>query len=98
MILASAYPNSALSALAMMTIGLVAAGTLALWLGLVFLADRTPRKPTAGHALELTDVAVPRPRSGELPRESRGAVRSGLTSEERGDEGGRKTAREGARR
>jgi hypothetical protein len=42
--LASAYPNSALSALTMMVIGLVVAGSLAAWLGLVFLADRAPRE------------------------------------------------------
>jgi hypothetical protein len=43
MYLASAYPNSALSALTMMVIGLVVAASLAAWLGLVFLADRRPR-------------------------------------------------------
>ena len=80
MYLASAYPNSALSALTMMVIGLVVAASLAIWLGLVFLADRDPHTPKA------------------LPRESKGAVPSGLTSEERSDEGGRKTVREGARR
>ena len=42
--IASAYPNSALSALSMMVIGFVVAGSLAAWLGLVFLADRQPRK------------------------------------------------------
>jgi hypothetical protein len=81
MYIASAYPNSALSALTMMVIGLVMAGSLAAWLGLVFLADRQPRKPTGG-----------------LSRESKGAVPSGLTREERSDERGGKTAREGARR
>jgi hypothetical protein len=45
--IASAYPNSALSPLTMTVIALVVAGTLAVWLGLVFLADREPRKPTA---------------------------------------------------
>jgi hypothetical protein len=40
--LASAYPNSALSALTMMVIGFVVAGALALWLALVFLAGRKP--------------------------------------------------------
>jgi hypothetical protein len=80
MYLASAYPNSALSALTMMIIGLVVMASLAAWLGLVYLADRNPHAPKA------------------LPRESKGAVPSGLTSEERSDEGGRKTAREGARR
>jgi hypothetical protein len=48
MFLASAYPDSALSALTMMTIGLVVAASLALWLGLVFLADREPHAPTRG--------------------------------------------------
>jgi hypothetical protein len=80
MYLASAYPNSALSALTMMAIGLVVAASLALWLGLVFLADQDPHPPKA------------------LSRESKGAVPSGLTSEERSDEGGRKTVRGGARR
>jgi len=77
--IASAYPNSALSALSMMVIGLVMAGALAACIGLVFLADRQPQTPTA-----------------ESSRESKGAVPSGLTSEERSDEGGRKSAREGA--
>jgi hypothetical protein len=44
MFLASAYPNSALSALTMMVIGLVVFAALAAWLGLVFLADRAPRE------------------------------------------------------
>jgi hypothetical protein len=38
--LASAYPNSAISTGAMVAIALVAVGSLALWLVLVFLADR----------------------------------------------------------
>jgi hypothetical protein len=38
--LASAYPNSAISTGAMLAIALVAAGSLALWLVLVFRADR----------------------------------------------------------
>lgn len=42
--LASAYPNSELSALTMMVIGFVVAASLAAWLGLVFLADRAPRE------------------------------------------------------
>jgi len=41
--LASAYPNSDLSALSMTVIGVVMVCTLAAWLGLVFLADRQPR-------------------------------------------------------
>jgi hypothetical protein len=81
MYIASAYPNSALSALTMMVIGLVMAGSLAAWLGLVFLADRQPHAKSAGPS-----------------RESKGAVPSGLTREERSDERGGKTAREGARR
>ena len=50
MYIASAYLNSALSALTMMVIGLVMAGALALCLGLVFLADREPRKPGKPHS------------------------------------------------
>ena len=38
--LASAYPNSAISPAMMAVIALVAAGTLAAWLIMVFLADR----------------------------------------------------------
>jgi hypothetical protein len=56
MYLASAYPNSALSAGLMTIIALVMAGALAIWLGLVFLADRTSRRdatPQAG-----SDLAV----------------------------------------
>lgn len=45
MYLASAYPNSALSALTLMVIGFVMAGALAVCIGLVFLADRKPDKP-----------------------------------------------------
>jgi hypothetical protein len=41
--LASAYPNSDLSALSMTIIAVVMASTLAAWLILVFLADRRPR-------------------------------------------------------
>lgn len=44
MFLASAYPNTALSALTLMVIGFVVAASLAAWLGLVFLADRAPRE------------------------------------------------------
>ena len=38
--LASAYPNSEISALSMTVIAVVMAVALAAWLGLVFLADR----------------------------------------------------------
>jgi hypothetical protein len=41
--LASAYPNSDVSALAMTVIAVVMVCTLAAWLVLVFLADRPPR-------------------------------------------------------
>ncbi|HXC85905.1 MAG TPA: hypothetical protein VNV62_29085 [Trebonia sp.] len=40
--LASAYPNSNLSALSMTVIAVVMVCTLAAWLGLVFLADGAP--------------------------------------------------------
>jgi hypothetical protein len=45
MYIASAYPNSDLSALALVIVALVVAGSLAAWLGLVFLAARRPRGP-----------------------------------------------------
>ena len=44
MYIASAYPNSALSAGALAAIALVAAATLALWLVLVFLAEKNNEK------------------------------------------------------
>jgi hypothetical protein len=43
MYIASAYPNSALSALSMMAIGFVVVGALAACIALVFIADREPR-------------------------------------------------------
>jgi hypothetical protein len=43
MYIASAYPNSDVSALTMIIIAVVMAASLAAWLGLVFLADRQPR-------------------------------------------------------
>lgn len=46
---ASAYPNSDLSALSMTIIAVVMVGTLAAWLILVFLAARPPR-PRPGAA------------------------------------------------
>jgi hypothetical protein len=58
MYIASAYPNSALSALTMMVIGLVMAGALAAWLGLVFLADRQPRKARGDAAPAAPDDAA----------------------------------------
>jgi hypothetical protein len=47
---ASAYPNSAVSPLVMMAIGFVVVGALALWLGLVFLADRKSSEREAREA------------------------------------------------
>jgi hypothetical protein len=47
MYFASAYPNSALSAGTLTVMALVMAGTLAIWLGLVFLAGRSTRKEGA---------------------------------------------------
>ena len=44
MFLASAYPSSAISALGMMAIAFVMAAALAIWIGMVFIADRQPRK------------------------------------------------------
>jgi len=41
--LASAYPNSAISTVAMIAIAVVAAGSLAFWLVMVFVADRRTR-------------------------------------------------------
>jgi hypothetical protein len=55
MYFASAYPNSALSTLALMLLALVVAGSLGLWLGLVFLADR---KSTAQAAREADSYLV----------------------------------------
>jgi hypothetical protein len=62
--LASAYPNSDLSAGTLTLIALVMAACLAIWLGGVFLASREPRqrqesKPavaTPDHAAEDRDV------------------------------------------
>ena len=50
MSLASAYPNSDLSALSMTVIAVVTALALAAWLGMVFLADRGPRGGPGGKA------------------------------------------------
>jgi len=50
--IASAYPNSDLSALSMTVIAVVVVCTLAAWLGLVFLAARPPhgKRNQAGQA------------------------------------------------
>jgi hypothetical protein len=58
--LASAYPNSDLSALAMTVMAVVMTCTLAVWLILVFLADRQPRRRAeAGQAEADTAAAGP---------------------------------------
>ena len=64
MYLASAYPNSALSALTMMVIGLVVAASLAAWLGLVFLADRRPHQASRDIALAKPDTTAEDKSSG----------------------------------
>jgi len=65
--LASAYPNSAISAGAMVAIALVAAGSLAFWLVMVFVADRQRRalsvRPSHTPA---ADLVVPEPRQPAL--------------------------------
>jgi hypothetical protein len=50
MFLASAYPESAISALSMMVIAFVMFGCLAIWIGMVFIADREPRKKRSEQA------------------------------------------------
>ena len=64
MYLASAYPNSALSALTMMVIGLVVMASLAAWLGLVFLADHSPRQARGNAALAKPDGTAEDENSG----------------------------------
>ena len=78
MYIASAYPNSALSALTMMVIGLVVAGALAAWLGLVFLADRQP------HTREPKGAPVPGLRSEEPATSDEGRRRVKAPGGERG--------------
>jgi hypothetical protein len=59
--LASAYPNSAISTGAMLVIALVMVGSLALWLGLVFLADRSRRDRSARRPVAVTEPALTEP-------------------------------------
>ena len=63
--IASAYPDPAPPALTMMVTGLVVAGVLAAWLGLVFLADRTSRQQRA-------DAATSQPGAGSAAAEASG--------------------------
>lgn len=73
--IASAYPNSALPALSLLAIALAATGTLAIWLALVFIAAREPRKPMAQLSREPKGALVPEPRSGELTASDEGRHR-----------------------
>jgi hypothetical protein len=57
--LASAYPNSAISTGAMLAIALVAVGGLAIWLVLVFLADRETANLSARRAQRPVAAAGP---------------------------------------
>ncbi len=59
MYFASAYPDSALSAGLLVLIALVMLVTLAVWLGLVFLADRAPKKDSGQPAGRLPLMAQP---------------------------------------
>jgi hypothetical protein len=68
MYIASAYPNSALGAPTMVLIALVVAGSLAAWLGLVFLADRQPRGRRGQVGLPIAPVE-----RGELEEQSPGS-------------------------
>jgi hypothetical protein len=78
--LASAYPNSDLSALSMTVIAVVVALALAAWLGMVFLADREPRRRAgAGFPQAGGDEAV---WTEDQIREPNG--RPAVMSEERG--------------
>jgi hypothetical protein len=79
MYLASAYPNPALSAGLMTVIALVMAGTLVIWLGLVFLADRSSRKKRAPQADSHLAVAG-RPDEAEEERD-RGPAPAGQRHE-----------------
>jgi hypothetical protein len=85
--LASAYPNSDLSALSMTVIAVVMALTLAAWLGLVFLADRQPRQPppslpqAESHPAGWTEDQLREPNGRPLPRAE---GRSAVMNEERG--------------
>ncbi|HEX9042871.1 MAG TPA: hypothetical protein VF838_17950 [Trebonia sp.] len=77
--LASAYPNSAISGVMMAVIALVAAGTLAAWLILVFLADRQgSAKETRQPDMPAPVVAAPDPaaedehsEAGHVPADGR---------------------------
>jgi len=60
MYIASAYPNSALSAGALAAIALVSACSLAIWLILVFLAERSSGKDTRQPDTRAATLARPR--------------------------------------
>lgn len=61
MFLADAYPNSDISAGAMLAIALVMVGVLAFWLVMVYVAAREPRKPRGQQAGTLGGAAVAAP-------------------------------------
>jgi hypothetical protein len=77
MYFASAYPNSALSAGLMTVIALVMASTLAIWLGLVFLADRSSRKMGAPQADRHLAVAVRPDEAAEEEQDEAGPAPAG---------------------
>ena len=56
--LATAYPNSAISTGAMLAIALVAVSTLAIWLVLVFLADRKTSRVSVRRAQQPVAAAA----------------------------------------
>lgn len=61
MYLANAYPNSALSAATLTVIALVMAGTLVIWLVMVFLADRPGSGKAAARQADGRLAVVERP-------------------------------------
>jgi len=78
MYLANAYPNSAISAGAMTAIALVAVGTLAFWLVMMFLAGTSSQKDARQAGGRLTIVAKAaedeRSEAGPAPAGRQGAA------------------------
>jgi hypothetical protein len=66
--LASAYPDSTISAPMMLLVALVAAGSLAVWLIMVFRADRGSGQPGATRATDRAAVATPPQRAEDENR------------------------------
>ena len=75
--LANAYPPSALSAIQLLVMALVVVGSLAAWLGSVYLAARPPRSERT-----LRRAAVSRPAHATSPDEGRP---TGISSRGAGD-------------